>query len=387
MIPHSRLKRKPRPGRTAIRFPNELFPASGRRKGTIARWAGLAGICFLVGCGAQSPPRPPRLEQPERITDLKVAQVGRRFELTFTPPVRAVDGERLTKPLEIEIYRTQTPPGQAPKEAQVPGSPLTTLVLTDLTRYAQGRKFTCPVAFTAEEFQRGQGSLFTFQLRALTRGFRHRPAFSEFSNPAPATLLEISGPAENLRARATAQGIVLEWNPPAKNSSGQEPPLPAGWRVYQNREGEEDSFRLGGETSAPSYLVAAIEYDRAYRFKVRALFRQGNWMAESEDSAVVEITPHDTFPPGAPSGLSALYAAGAVELIWTANPEADLAGYNIYRHEEGGPWQKVNPEIQRTPLWRDATVGPDRKYFYRATALDLAGNESAPSTEFALETK
>jgi fibronectin type 3 domain-containing protein len=85
--------------------------------------------------------------------------------------------------------------------------------------------------------------------------------------------------------------------------------------------------------------------------------------------------------------MSALYAAGAVELIWTANTEPDLGGYNVYRREEEGPWQKVNPEIQRTPLWRDATVAPGREYSYRVTVLDLAGNESAPSAEIVVETR
>jgi hypothetical protein len=353
----------------------------------IARLAGLAAISLLAGCGAQSPPRPPRLEQPERITDLTVTQVGRRFELTFTPPVRAVDGERLTRPLEIEVYRTQTPPGQAPSTAQLPSSPLTTLMLTDLARFAQGRKFPCPVTFTEEELQRGQGLLFTFQLRALTRGFRRRPAFSEFSNSAQATLLEVSGPVENLRARTTAQGMELEWNPPSKDSSGRAPLLAAGWHVYQNLKGEGESFRLLGETSVPNYLVREIVYDRTYTFKVRAVFRQGRWEAESEDATGVEVTPRDTFPPAAPGGLSALYAAGAVELIWTANTEPDLGGYNVYRREAEGPWQKINPEIQRTPLWRDATVAPGREYSYRVTVLDLAGNESAPSAEIVVETR
>ena len=94
----------------------------------ISGLAVLAGICLLAGCGAQNPPQPPHLERPERISDLKVAQVGHRLELIFTPPVRAVDGQRLTKPLEIEIYRTQTPPGQAPPEVQPTGTPLTTLL-------------------------------------------------------------------------------------------------------------------------------------------------------------------------------------------------------------------------------------------------------------------
>jgi hypothetical protein len=367
--------------------PNQRLPSLGQRARMISCLAGLAGVCLLAGCGAQSPPQPPRHEHPERITDLKVAQVGRRFELTFTPPVRALDGQRLTKPLEIEIYRTQTPPGQAPSAARPPSNLLTSLLITDVTRYARDQQFTCPVTLTGEEFQRGQGSLFTFQLRALTRGFRRRPLLSEFSNLAQTALLDVSGPAEDMRARATAKGIELQWNPPTKGPSGRESSVPTGWRIYQSRKTEKDSFKLLGETSTRDYLVRDIEYDRPYIFKVRAVFRQGQWVAESEDSPVVEVTPRDTFPPAAPEGLSAIYTAGAVELIWTASTEPDLGGYNIYRRAEDGRWQKVNSEIQRTPLYRDSTAAPEKRYFYRATALDLANNESDPSVEIAVETK
>lgn len=100
---------------------------------------------------------------------------------------------------------------------------------------------------------------------------------------------------------------------------------------------------------------------------------------------MVEIIPHDVFPPAVPSGLGAIYATDAVELIWAANSEPDLAGYNVYRRQDDGPAQKVNPEILRTPIFRDPSVRAGRKYFYYVTALDLANNESAPSEEVSVE--
>ena len=53
----------------------------------------------------------------------------------------------------------------------------------------------------------------------------------------------------------------------------------------------------------------------------------------SEPTATAKMTPSDTFPPSPPQGLSSIYSAGAVELVWTANTEPDLAGYNVYRVE------------------------------------------------------
>ena len=46
----------------------------------------------------------------------------------------------------------------------------------------------------------------------------------------------------------------------------------------------------------------------------------------------------DTTPPATPTGLAATPGSGSVALSWTANNEADLAGYNVYR----GTSQPVN---------------------------------------------
>ena len=70
-----------------------------------------------------------------------------------------------------------------------------------------------------------------------------------------------------------------------------------------------------------------------------------------------------------------------MDLIWAPDTDADLAGYNIYRHEEGAPPVKINSEVVKTPAFRDTTVAGDKKYFYSVSAVDLRGNESAHSEE------
>ena len=106
---------------------------------------------------------------------------------------------------------------------------------------------------------------------------------------------------------------------------------------------------------------------------------------EGEDSAELKVFAHDIFPPAVPSGLEAV-ASGVgqppfVDLIWAPNTDADLAGYNIYRHEDGAPPVKVNSEVVKTPVFRDTTVVGGKKYFYSVAAVDLRGNESARSEE------
>src|SRR5436309_828167 len=81
---------------------------------------------LLAACASQGPPQPPRIEKPERVTDLAVAQIGRALVLSFTPPALATDGERLSKPLEIQICRSVTPPGQKTVGARRAGQPRVT---------------------------------------------------------------------------------------------------------------------------------------------------------------------------------------------------------------------------------------------------------------------
>jgi fibronectin type 3 domain-containing protein len=75
-----------------------------------------------------------------------------------------------------------------------------------------------------------------------------------------------------------------------------------------------------------------------------------------------------------------------VELVWTANAEPDLAGYNVYRLENQAV-QRVNKELVRTPIFRDATAPQGTTVSYYVTAVDLSGNESKGSKQETVETR
>ena len=70
-------------------------------------------------------------------------------------------------------------------------------------------------------------------------------------------------------------------------------------------------------------------------------------------------------------------------MTWTPNTDAELAGYNVYRREEGTRPMKINSELAKIPTYRDRDIAPGKKYFYSVTALDLRGNESSHSEESA----
>ena len=134
------------------------------------------------------------------------------------------------------------------------------------------------------------------------------------------------------------------------------------------------------------YRDSQFEFGQTYYYQVRAVFGKPGHLAMSDASPAVKVTPRDVFPPAPPQGLQSIYSAGAVELVWTANTEADLAGYNVYRLENQTP-QRVNKELVRTPIFRDTTAAPGKTLTYYVTAVDLSGNESKASRQEEVETK
>ena len=104
------------------------------------------------------------------------------------------------------------------------------------------------------------------------------------------------------------------------------------------------------------------------------------------------VAMRDTFPPHPPSGPEAVpggatAADRSIDLSWTPDTDADLAGYFVYRQEvdakgvAAGTATRLNLTPVVGPAYRDQTAMAGHRYAYRVTAVDTAGNESAPSAD------
>ncbi|HEV2426093.1 MAG TPA: hypothetical protein VGZ29_14780 [Terriglobia bacterium] len=339
---------------------------------------------LLVGCAAQSPPRPPRIERPETVKDLTAAQVGQIIDLHFTAPDKATDGQGLTKPLEIDLFRAAAPPGG--KAAPAPSAPpLAVLKGSDLARLTSAGKLEYRDSLNRAEFQRLVGGFLTYQLRGLTRGFRGRPIESAPSNTAILRLLNVPEAPSGLAVDVTASALQLHWSAPSRTVTGQPVSAAGRYRIYRSDTGTPGSYTAVGESPDTSFSDASFDFGHLYVYRVRALITEASQSAESADSPAVEIVPRDVFPPAAPAGLSGVYTGKEVDLIWSPNTEADLAGYNIYRNTAGEKPVKLNAELLRSPLYRDTTATAGHRYTYRVTAMDTNDNESVPSEEAVVD--
>jgi hypothetical protein len=88
----------------------------------------------------------------------------------------------------------------------------------------------------------------------------------------------------------------------------------------------------------------------------------------------------DTVAPAAPAALTVTPGDAKTTSNWGANTEADLAGYAIHcATSASGPFTRLNASLLSTRSYVDTAVSNGTTYWYRVTALDTAGNESAPS--------
>jgi hypothetical protein len=339
----------------------------------------------LVACGVQGPPHPPRLERPARITNLTVVQVGQTLEIHFHVPQQTVEGQRLTKPLEVEILRAIAPQGASLSE--LPGPQVwMRLNRSEWLPYAHGEEVSYAAHLTAEEFRTERGQTLVLAVRTLTRGFQHRPLESDPSNLVDVPVFDVSEPVGGISFVTTEKAVEVRFLPPARLLSGEPLRGLTGYRIYRSETGEGSSFAMIGETAASPYRDTQFEFGRTYFYQVRAVFGDPAHAALSDASPSAKVVPRDVFPPAPPQGLTGIYSAGAVELLWTANSESDLAGYNVYRLDQPAP-PRLNQDLLRTPIFRDTHAEPGKTLTYYVTAVDLAGNESKPSEKVEVETK
>ena len=88
----------------------------------------------------------------------------------------------------------------------------------------------------------------------------------------------------------------------------------------------------------------------------------------------------DFNPPGIPTGVYTQTGDNLIEVFWNANPEGDVAGYNVFASDSyNGAYQLIGST--RTPYFMHTGLENGRMYYYAVTAYDFDGNESGLSKD------
>ncbi|HXZ40488.1 MAG TPA: fibronectin type III domain-containing protein [Terriglobales bacterium] len=350
----------------------------------------VAAFWTLIGCGVSGIPRPPSLNLPQPVTDLRALRKGDKVFLAWTVPVETTDGVRIRHLGTTRICRSSD---AASSDC---GSPVGTMSPPPSALAGQNRSPALTTKSQASYIDQLPPSLLHddpaaevfYTVSVLNQSERS----GGLSNQVAVAAVIALPPPSDFRAQVTADGVLLSWTGNPQSPETQQ--LHHLYRVYRREPGTKTDTTVGemplGILRTYLLLDHTFEWEKTYEYRatVVALIHaegQPETQFEGDDTPWVRVFAHDIFPPAVPSGLQAAFSGAGqqpfIDLIWAPDTDIDLAGYNIYRHEAGTVEQKINPELVKSPAFRDMNVTPGHTYFYSVSAIDVRGNESAHSAE------
>ncbi len=289
---------------------------------------------FGAGCGYIGDVRPPTLDIPVRVVDLRAAEFGGMIAVEFTLLPLTTEGMALKNVRSVELRVTGA---GADRTIQIPPKD--------------------PGPFASDT---SVADLVGQHIILAVRAIGPKGKASDWSNlvtmdvqPPLATPLDVV-------AANSPTGVRLAWKGSAPH-----------YRIFRASPG--GTPQRVGESDVPEYEDAFVAMGVTYRYRVQAVNGDQH---QSEVSAEAIVTPEDVFPPAVPVELSGVPGVGAIELVWQRNTEEDFAGYNVFRATAGGEFEKIAGPID-APAYSDRAVEAGKTYRYTVSAVDRTGNESA----------
>ena len=161
-----------------------------------------------------------------------------------------------------------------------------------------------------------------------------------------------------------------------------------GFSYYNVYYGTNKShLNLESQSYTNSFYVDSLSYDSTYYFQVTAVYANGD---ESGPSNIVSAKPINYFTPQPPVGLVVQghndNSGKYMTVVWSANTDGDLAGYEVYR-DTTSTFQPDTMSFtnlvatQKTVIFKDTTgLVLGKEYYYKIIAFDFVHWRSTPSS-------
>jgi hypothetical protein len=331
----------------------------------------------LAACAKVSDPLPPQLLVPKPATDLKVAQYADKILLSVSMPGENTDGSRVLTLGEVEIFRLagdRANPGPLPQETFLAQAER----IQNISAGDMGHHVTNGVLNFWDVGSTEPGKLYGEGYLYAIRFINRKNQTAGFSNQVFIAPVAIPVAPETFSRTLSRDGIQVTWTAPEKNMDGSTPARIAGYNIFRS-ENPKDFPPLplnAAPLDKPEFVDRSFEFDKSYYYRMTVVGSRANPFAESLPSAPLAVVTLDTFPPGMPKNLSFVVDKGIVTLLWGPPDDADIAGYRIYRMEEGSMERLQLQEDLVTALsFRDDKARAGKTYQYGIAAVDTHKNE------------
>jgi hypothetical protein len=382
---------------------------------------GLCGSALIlvcsIACGQKGPPLPPLVLIPASPA-LTAERRGATIEVAFTVPSANADGSRPANISRIDIFavsgavsdmsdlelikrgtRVASLPVKTPRnpnDTVEPGESTDVLEPPEGKGLDQGAASKIAEEISASILQdapEGDRPLLGPSDAATVRtyigvGVDRRGHLGRFSKRVAVALAPAPPPPSRPSISYSEKAITVRWNPraierPPASEPGLLPSRSLGsmadevaFNVYDSTSGARLTQKPIKETE---FEDARIEWGATRCYAVRAVAVVGASPLESEGGEASCQKLVDTFPPAPPKELKAVATDGAINLIWEANAEPDLAGYYVLRAQlPGTTFQRLTAAPLQDATFLD-NVQTGVRFAYVVVAVDTAGNQSAPS--------
>lgn len=360
-----------------------------------APWAAAASgwLVLIAGCGLVGNPQPPTLWLPQPVKDLTAVRVGDAVHLHWVMPKNTTDKVALQGDQRAHLCWMDEKP-------MAPGKPAAAFDAKACKAAGDGRFAPDkPADFTVHlplELVSGTPRAVSFFVELQN----HAGKTAGPSNAAWVATGTAPPAVTALRAETRAEGVLLHWNTAAPEIHlvlrlhrmlVSQPGAPKPSEANGAPPPEQQTLEVNLDKSDPGEaLDRDATLDHVWRYTAERVLQLEIDRHALEiaglPSGIVSVEAKDVFPPRVPAGLAAVAdaQAHAIDLSWTPDTEADLAGYVVYRRDltAGTGIERISPKVPVVPpSFEDRNVVSGHHYAYTVSALDQDGNESARSGE------
>jgi predicted phage tail protein len=349
----------------------------------------LPSLLVFVNCGKRRPPLPPIERVPQRTELLSGVQRGNQVVLNWPAPRRNASDTSVQSIRRIDVYRLAEKP-RAPLALTAEEFATRSTLIGSVT-YDEIKKATDFLTYTDTLELAGEPTRLRYAVRYVNAAGQ-RAGFSNYLLLEPAARIALPPVVIATGKEVSEDVVTISWQPPTANIDGSTPVNLLGYNIYRISATDDQLVQPINDSliSGTQYQDRNFKPGETYHYVVRSvsLGTEGA-QVESLNSNAISVSPRDIFPPSAPASITVAAAPGRLSIFFPANPEADIAGYNIYRSTDPDlpktQWNKLNAELLSRTTFQDEKVESGKRYYYYLTAVDKSGNTS-PISEVVSET-